>query len=575
VRHASRSLLNPLSHFFFRLCIQFTEDSEVVVGLVNMPHSHELRHRLRGQLRNAEHNRYRPRTLASRDTAMRRFREFTREADFAAPYSTRCVQLFATYLVVDRAILSVENYTHMVVAELKRTDAVDEAFDRPAVMATLAALVREHQLRAGNLRFVITREHLEKIAREHDATSERDARCFAAVLFGFMATLRVSEYALSDATRGQPAKWLRQSDIVRKEYGLQLMLRWTKSRQDGQVAIKALVRTNTSLCPVRAYDRFLALRTEAARAAQPWLLNVPHDVVVKRFDNATAFETASGGKLTASAVNAFLQRFLPAGATSHALRRGSAVELGIVKDVGEPILRASGLWSSDVWQRYVAGEQAAVRVAIEMAQEPPRSALAHSQPPPRARALLEHAIPQLRRALEPPPVPSRAMIRHALARERFPLHGVASSRSGGDGVGARVRAAALGAVSRVRLLRAREEESARQRVAARRRVGEQAARMAPGVEGMRVAPPRPHSQHEFVSTYDAIGRRPRLGVSATRSEDEQFFHRASYNVQELQHVLRRRPVHLPGEDVMSYRARLLAFHPDRERMELESDKEWR
>ena len=184
----------------------------------------------------------------------------------------------------------------------------------------------------------MTAQYLSEIKKLLDFTREDDVILWAMLLVGFFLLLRKSNLVPDVASKFDPNKQLKRSDLTFCKDHVKVVLRWTKNNQFHEALRFALPKIDGSdLCPMEALVSLFSM--------------------VPGADNDAVFKKSSGECFTyrnlqvrLAEISEILQ--VPQKFTSHSLRAGGATNT-FLAGVPPEVIKLLGFWKSDCYQQYI------------------------------------------------------------------------------------------------------------------------------------------------------------------------------------------------------------------------------
>jgi hypothetical protein len=256
--------------------------------------------------------------------------------------------IFAELLARTVAADSIRSYVAGVRSlHVVRTGRVPWEFGAPALrLARVLRGIAKRQAKPKQKRAPVTVSLLEFWRTFFDLSKPRHAMLWAALLLGFYALLRKSEFAVPDRVEFNPDRHLTRQDVqfIRSSsgshvVGVDVHIKFSKTAQFGDTGTVPVAANGGITCPVAALLRMFALAP-----APP---------------SAPLFREIDGSPLRSSTVVQLLRRLVLATPslarvrlTPHSLRIGGTLAL---QEAGasEAILQVVGRWRSTAWRAYL------------------------------------------------------------------------------------------------------------------------------------------------------------------------------------------------------------------------------
>ena len=213
----------------------------------------------------------------------------------------------------------------------------------------LCAAIRHSDTHKARKRHPITLSLLRTIKAELSQSSlpSRDKLMYwAAFVLAFYGFLRASEYMVPMASCFDPWVHLSVRDITVCPESVMLHLKRSKMDRFGKSATLLIGQTGTSTCPVRAMQKFMAIR---------------------QYENPGPLLTMKSGKfLTCQDVSETTQHLLQSAGldsgsySSHSYRIGTATAAAAA-GLPDHLIKTLGYWHSTAYQRYICTSPAILR----------------------------------------------------------------------------------------------------------------------------------------------------------------------------------------------------------------------
>jgi hypothetical protein len=189
----------------------------------------------------------------------------------------------------------------------------------------------------------------DSVMTDHDKALYWSA--FTVAFFGF---LRVSEFASTETYNSDSPRALQATDVRMQENGLEIRLRRSKTDQLGHGYHLKITATGRSVCAVRAYRKYVAIRASPQRSAsQP----------LNTFGN--------GRPLDRKSVDHVLKQLLADNPQKHRLNTHSfrigAATTAADNNVPLACIQKAGRWKSERYTSYIRN-----RVSMQGLQLYPR-----------------------------------------------------------------------------------------------------------------------------------------------------------------------------------------------------------
>ena len=210
----------------------------------------------------------------------------------------------------------------------------------------------------------ITVDMLRNICRLCDKMGKKGKTFKALCLVGFNTLARLSFLVPVSAVNCDLSRTVQISDLCAKNYGFNLIIKWTKVQQllQDKLVIPLIKRTeDLEICPVLALSDLIGILPAGVSTSAP--LFQWEEVVNGR--HTTRFFTINSARICLRSVLRALG-FSPLQFSFHSFRRGGC-QFGYIKGVSVQDLKFLGGWSSDAINRYLPVEQATLRAASALA----------------------------------------------------------------------------------------------------------------------------------------------------------------------------------------------------------------